>query len=228
MQFFLGALGISAAVGFGCGSTCGSSASVFLLSYLVSSEKSGRENTRYTLIFYLGKCIAISLLCILSSIVGSRIITAEMAESSFLKHCFPMLVLIASVGMLINLLDRSRKRKGCVSCGKCGAEGTLPYLQNTGRFSVWMLLLMGMVYGVTPCAPLLLVLGYAVLLPVYGAICLGLIFSIASCITPGIVVLGLGNFLSKKIMLQIQEQRRHFQAGIYLFLIAMALVLILC
>ena len=74
-----------------------------------------------------------------------------------------------------------------------------------------------MAYGFSPCAPLLMILGYAVLLPLPAAMTLGIIFSVCSSIIPAVLTLVLSGTLSLRISGQLGKYLPWFQIVVYMF-----------
>ena len=57
-------------VGIGCGAGCGSAASAFLTTYVVSEGLKWSSSMRQVLSFYLGKMVAVLLVCAAGSLIG--------------------------------------------------------------------------------------------------------------------------------------------------------------
>ena len=74
-----------------------------------------------------------------------------------------------------------------------------------------------MAYGFSPCAPLLMILGYAVLLTLPAALGLGIIFSVCSSIIPAVLTLILSGTLSLRISEQLGKYLSWFQIIVYTF-----------
>ena len=99
-----------------------------------------------------------------------------------------------------------RERKGCAGCRHCGGG-----LKAVPSFAV------GMAYGLSPCAPLLMVLGYAAALTVPAALMLGTVFALASSLIPALLILVLAGALSTKITAQLGRALPRFQLAVYGF-----------
>ncbi|MDE7243558.1 MAG: hypothetical protein K2O18_06230 [Oscillospiraceae bacterium] len=82
----------------------------------------------------------------------------------------------------------------------------------------------GLTYGFTPCAPLLLMIGYSFTLPVALAGATGVAFSLASMASPVLLTVITGT-LSKKMRQKILECIKWFQLVSYLLLIVMSFVI---
>ena len=82
-----------------------------------------------------------------------------------------------------------------------------------------MLWTMGSLYGISPCAPLILMLGYAVTMPAYAAALTGTVFALSSAIVPTIFMLVLSGVLSPKIMKEMPEYLDWFRLAVYILLL---------
>ena len=99
----------------------------------------------------------------------------------------------------------------CVGVGFCGKE----ILHG-------MLWTIGSLYGISPCAPLILMLGYAVTMPAYAAALTGTVFALSSAIVPTIFMLVLSGVLSPKIMKEMPEYMDWFRLAVYILLLVIA------
>ena len=72
-----------------------------------------------------------------------------------------------------------------------------------------------MAYGFSPCAPLMMVLGYSALLPVHSALLLAILFSLASSLVPAMITLVLSGALSVRISAQLGSWLPYFQLIVY-------------
>lgn len=223
MHTFLGILGVALAMGLGCGSTCGSAASAFLLGYMVTSEKGRGDSFWHMFAFYSGKCLMVVALCIGSSVLGYTVIhSGGTLSEERMSKLMPVMMLISAGWLLWKLF--SKGEHDCTTCKSCNTTGNK---KSGEKVSIFMFFGMGCAYGATPCAPLLLILGYSVLLSAGGAAFLGLFFSIASCVVPFIMLLSVGGFLSGKAMAQLGKYWGSFQNSIYCFLMLAAMVMLI-
>ena len=123
------------------------------------------------------------------------------------SYPFPLRKLVSMVMVAIALwLLRIwvKERKGCKSCLRCSGKS-----RRVPSFAV------GMAYGFSPCAPLMMVLGYAVLLPLHSAIILGIVFSLSSSLIPAVLTLILSGALSVRISAQLGKYLPWFQLFLY-------------
>ncbi|MBQ7218917.1 MAG: hypothetical protein IJS27_05360, partial [Ruminococcus sp.] len=82
----------------------------------------------------------------------------------------------------------------------------------------------GLAYGANPCAPLIMVAGYAIMLSVPGALLLGLAFALASSLSPTLLIFGLSGVLSGKIANQLGKAMPWVQFGVYILFLIVAVV----
>ena len=199
---FVEAIASAASVGLSCGAGCGSSASAFLTTYVLSEGRGMRFALRQVLSFYVGKLAAVLLVCLGGAMAGRVLIPLDGTLMGIpLNKVVYAVMLCASVWLLV---DWFRQRKGCAGCRHCGGG-----LKTVPSFAV------GMAYGLSPCAPLLMVLGYAAALTVPAALMLGTVFALASSLIPALLILVLAGTLSTKITTQLGKALPWFQLAVY-------------
>jgi hypothetical protein len=201
-MIFTQAVASAAAVGLGCGAGCGSAASTFLTTYVLSEGKKMRSSLSHVTAFYIGKMLAVVIVCVCGSVFGRVFID----ESGTLAG-FPLkkLVFIAMICTALWLIyGWFKKKKGCAGCRHCSERD-----RRVPTFAV------GMAYGFSPCAPLLMVLGYAVLLSVPAAAGLGIVFSFCSSVIPAVMILIISGVLSSRISAQLGKFMPWFQIIVY-------------
>ena len=193
----------SAAVGIGCGAGCGSFA--FLSACILAKGRGWLGALAQSAAFLAGKLSAVAGVCVAASLLGQRLLEGRESE---LNRLFGLVLLLSALWFLWGW---SRERQGCKGCKSCRKPGdTLPIAA------------VGAVYGLSPCAPLLMVLGYAVLLTPLQALALGAVFALASSLVPLMVSLVLSGALSARIMGQLGQVMPWFQLAVYLFLLLAA------
>ena len=110
------------------------------------------------------------------------------------------------------------RKHDCKKCGgKCSSKSRV-----IPSFAV------GLAYGANPCAPLIMVAGYAIMLSVPGAILLGLVFALASSLSPALLIFGLSGVLSSKIAGQLGKAMPWVQLCVYILFLIVAVVTLFC
>ena len=196
------AIASAATVGIGCGAGCGSSASAFLTTYVLSEGKNMRYALSQVAAFYIGKMLAVITVCITGALLGQAFIGENGELAGFPLRKLVSMVMVATALWLLRTWVK--ERKGCKNCRHCSGKS-----RRVPSFAV------GMAYGFSPCAPLMMVLGYSVLLPVHSALILGIIFSLASSLIPAVLTLILFGALSVRISAQLGRYLPWFQLILY-------------
>lgn len=231
-----------ACAGLGCGSTCGSGMGVFLSGYLTSHSKGTGDSLRGFFIFYLGKILAVAGVCLGSSLLRRAVL--DEASLSPGGWSLPLAADLLMVGMGVFLtaqwfLEKKRANSGQSHCGGCShssspkscerhyrvlkkirGQAGLSKEDNRSRISCLTLLGAGAGYGLTPCAPLILMAGYAASLTPANALVSGSVFAASSALSPLLILALLSGVLSGKIKKEIPQYIDWFRLGAYLILIA--------
>ena len=79
----------------------------------------------------------------------------------------------------------------------------------------------GLTYGMTPCAPLLLMIGYCFTLPLPLAGVTGAAFSLSSMVSPALLLVVVTGALSKKMGKEIPDAVKWFRLASYVVLMVM-------
>ena len=208
----------AASIGMGCGTCCGSGISAALYSYLTTHTKNIKQSIRAFLDFFFGKLIAVILLCSIASCVGGSIIddtgrimgvkTALIADA---------VMLTMGIWFLIGWIREKKCSSSCKRCKGCKTENDDKITVDKRHHAA--LIVMGFGYGISPCAPLILITGYATTLPLTFAVVLGALFSIASTISPIIIIMLLSGVLAKGMNKEIPQYLTWFRLGCYILMI---------
>ena len=214
----------AASVGMGCGTCCGSGISAALYGYLTTHARDIKQSLRAFLDFFLGKLLAVVALCCLAALLGRSILDAEGRLLGVRISIFvDALMLGMGIWLLVGWVRERRGHAACKSCGHCGTNATEPMEKP----SCLALLGMGFGYGISPCAPLLLMTGYAATLPVGTAAALGGVFAAASTVSPALLLLLLTGVLAGKMRKEIPQFLTWFRLACYILLIVLFAVSLL-
>lgn len=211
----LPALTTAVTIGLGCGACCSPVISVFLSSYVISHGDGVKTGVGSFASFFLGKILSVVSLCTIAAVISRQFIGADGFVGAFNLRLAAQLIM-SGIGLVMALrwVVRQRGRKtdchGCHDCGKKPVKGGL-----------WPTFLAGITYGFTPCAPLLMMLGYTFTLPVALAGVTGGAFALASAASPVLLLSVLSGALSKKMAREIPRSLRWFQLASYLLLMVM-------
>ena len=222
--------GITAAlsVGMGCGTCCGSGVSAFLFGYLTTHAKTMRHSLWAFLSFYLGKVLAVAGVCLASSLVGRQILDESGAIGGVNLHLWLDLCMIAMGIWFVFKWIREFRHQGCENCHHCSSasspEGKFHSLMNrlSGEnkgVNYPALTILGAVYGISPCAPLLMMAGYAATLSPLASVLSGSAFAMASALVPMLLLMLLTGILSSKLYKEIPQYISLFRLFSYLLLI---------
>ena len=216
---FLESLTAAASVGVGCGTCCGSGISAALYGYLTTHMKNFKQSFIGFVDFFSGKLIAVVSLCCIASIVGSNIID-ESGNVFGIKAALIVDIFMLTMGiwMLIGWIREQTGHKSCKSCGGCKDKHKKTEYRKTNHAA---LIGMGISYGLSPCAPLILMTGYAASLPLGYAALLGAVFALASTISPMLFMLLVSGVLAGKMYKEIPQYLKWFRLACYVLLIVL-------
>ena len=209
------ALTAAISVGLGCGTCCGTSASSFLAVYILSEGGGFASSMKHVGGFFLGKVLAVCSITTICAAIGNVFIDENGYIGGFnLLHAMSW-IMLASALFLIWKWFRDRK-KTCSKCGgKCSSKNMSRVIPS---FTV------GLAYGATPCAPLIMVAGYAITLSIPEAFLLGTVFALASSLSPMLLIFGLSGALSGKIRSQLGKAMPWVQLTVYIAFLILAIV----
>ena len=219
----LTALAAAGSVGMGCGTCCGSAAGAFFSGYLMTHARNFRESFAGFWKFYLGKVLAVASICLVSSLAGSRLLDEEGYIGLVPMMKVVDLCMIAMAAWMLYDLYRERTgRKKCAHCdhggaGSAAAEDRSP--DQDHKMSGIAIFIMGAGYGITPCAPLILIAGYCAALPTLQAVAVGSVFAIASALSPMLLLLLISGVLAGRMYREIPRFLGRFRAACYVAVI---------
>lgn len=201
-------------IGIGCGACCSPVISMFLSSYVISHADGAKKGVYSFGSFFLGKLISVTLLCMAASMAGRQFI-GEDGYIGTLNLRLSVQIVMSCIGFLmaVRWFIENRKQKTCKGCTECGKkEG------KTGIFAVFFA---GLAYGCTPCAPLLLMIGYAFTLPLVQAAMTGVVFGLSSAFSPVLFLAAFSGALSRKMAREIPHCLKWFRLASYVLLMVM-------
>jgi len=222
---------VAATKGLGCGVACGGACGnpmtkLFLGAYLFTHSGKVKRSIAAFLAFYGGKITAVVLLCVIAALLGSRIIDdAGMlfgVDLLFAVQVFIFVFALVLIGRWIYLhVIKSDKTKETppveAHCGGCNSG---VHLNKPNR--KLPLTICGFISGISPCAPLILAVGYAATLSVLDAIIVGIVFSVASSILPFLLIVVLTGALSGAMFKELPAKIRYFQLASYVLITAVS------
>lgn len=205
-----------AGTGLTCGLSCGACGTpmvnVFLASYLFTHTGKWKRSMLSFAAFHLGKALTVTALCVLISWFGSQIVDDKGNLFGISLQSIVYLAMFLFVLVLIARWFRENGKRAEHSCnGSCPRAGS-------DRFS--HMLIYGLISGMSPCASLVLVLGYASALTTAEAILVGLCFSLANSIVPLLLLVTLTGLLSKEMYREIPTKIKYFQLATYILFAA--------
>lgn len=207
----------SAATGLTCGLTCGACGNpivnVFLASYLFTHSGKMKKSLAAFFGFHLGKTVTVVLLCILISLLGTQIVDTN--GNLFGIHMQTIVYAAMLIFLLFLILKwfHENKRNADMKCRGCG-ESCGETHKHEERF--FPMLVYGMISGMSPCASLVVVFGYASSLTVTESIIAGASFSLANSIVPLLLLVLLTGVLSKEMFREIPKKVKYFQIASYI------------
>ena len=204
-------------IGLGCGTCCSPAIGVFLSTYIVSHSQNMKKAFVTFFSFFFGKILSVISLCMLSSYLGNKFIFKDghIGSVDLSKVMSITFIVLGSFLILKYFYTKRNNHESCKSCsGNCGVN-----LKN----KEWPPLIIGIAYGLTPCAPLILIVGYASTISMTNAVLLGLCFSLASIISPMIVVVLLAGLISNNLYEELPKYIDLFKLMCYGVLIFIGL-----
>lgn len=216
----LESMAAAASVGMGCGTCCGSGISAALYGYLTTHTKNIKQSLRAFLDFFFGKFLAVILLCCTASFVGGSIIDDSGRVFGVKTAIIVDTVMLAmGVWFLIGWIREKTGGSSCKKCKGCKPEKTDEITEEKSHHAA--LIGIGFGYGISPCAPLILITCYAAILPVPFAAVLGAVFAAASTISPVIIIMVLSGVLAKGMNKEIPQYLTWFRLGCYILMIVL-------
>lgn len=216
MELLLPVLTTAVSIGLGCGSCCSPTVSVFLSTYIISHAGGMKKSLLAFLSFISGKVTSVMLLCLIAALAGNQFIN-DSGYLGSLNLKLVMQLIMFGIGCILIIkwfLDHKTSHKKCKTCTghkKIRAKGILP------------LFTAGFAYGATPCAPLLLIIGLCTTLSISSALLVGLLFTLASTVTPVLLMVLVSGLLSGRIIKEIPQYLKWFQLASYVLITVLSI-----
>ena len=160
MTVLFSAVTTAATVGLGCGTCCSPIISAFLSTYVVSHSNGVKKGVLSFVSFFVGKLVSVTCLCMVAAAISRQFISQGGYIGDFNLRLAAQFAMSGIGAVLARwLLELKREKHACKGCHDCG--------KLEGKAGVLPMLCAGLTYGFTPCAPLLLMIGYSFPLPVH-------------------------------------------------------------
>lgn len=207
-------------IGIGCGTCCSPFVSAFLSAYIVSRGDGVKRSFGTFMQFFCGKLLGVSVLCLAASVIGKQFISENGYIGDFpFRPAVQMMMGLFGLFLAVRWFrETKRGRAECGHCKECGKEEK----PERKHFPV---LVAGILYGITPCPPLLFVLGYAASLLVFTAGITGISFGFASILSPLLMLAAVLGSLSKRIRAEIPGFLKWFRLASYVLLMVLPFTL---
>ncbi|MDO4797134.1 MAG: sulfite exporter TauE/SafE family protein [Coriobacteriales bacterium] len=222
LTLLLEGLSVATSVGLGCGTCCGTSAGILLSGYVMTHARDSKQSMLALLAFFLGKAAGVAALCLVASIVGqAAFLEGDLFSQGWAKRAFDVFVVGMGLWFLYGWYQEMRGKR---TCGKqCQDHHKMRQAAEAG-VRMPALFVAGAGYGITPCAPLVVVAGLCVTLPVGYALVTGAAFAFASIASPLLLVLVLSGVLTTHMHREIPGMIRWLRLACYLGMVAFFLV----
>ncbi len=210
---FIEIIALAVTIGLGCGTCCGSATTMFLSGYVISESDTKKGSFVKILIFFLGKILGVLAVCIISAIIGQSVI--ESLEGVInIELISPIVMLLISIFLIASFVKKKKQVSKCTSCSGCSGEKK--------KKTKLPLIILGFVYGISPCLPLITITTYAITLDMVSVIILATAFALASSTVPILISSGFSVVLASKIKSELGNMMPKFQICVYAFLFVMS------
>lgn len=187
--------GIALAMGLSCSAGCGSVSTPFLTAYVLGKGKNLKSSMKATVLFSMGKIIIMGILGFLTSYLSRELISKGITLLGVdITAIFSIFTLLVGL-YLIYTFFKPKKCSGCKGSSKHKETISLDMNERVNietneditKKEAIMLFSAGAAYGITPCLPLITMLGTALTLAPIEATLLLLFFGTVTCVTPAII-----------------------------------------
>ncbi len=222
LSLLLEGLSVATSVGLGCGTCCGSGAGILLSGYVMSHARDSRQSMLAFLSFFLGKIAGVAALCVVASLVGNAaLVDSGLLSNGWVERVFDAFIVGMGLWFLFGWYREVRGRKVCGD--QCRDHHKMREAVE-GGIHMPALFAAGAGFGITPCAPLVIVASLCVTLPAGHALVTGAAFACASIASPLLLVLLLSGVLTTRMHKEIPGMLRWLRLACYLGMVAFFLV----
>ncbi len=181
-------------VGSKCGAACSPGIGIVLSSNALTYADNARKTFVSYLAFYLGKLTSVIVLCLAVHIAGSAVTEfAGRTDPESIALVFRItLVIVGGYYILSSVKNKGGCGGNCCKCGRLCKGNT----NNDTKF--YSPFIIGLAYGVTPCAPLLLLLTESVTMHLWQKLLASVVFTAANAVSPVIFMMILAVTVSRK------------------------------
>lgn len=192
-------------LGLSCGVGCGSVVTPFMTSYVIGKQKSQKDCFKSILVFSLGKILIMMALGAITALIGESAIEVVQIYIPFqLNYLFNVVMVLLG----IYIVSKSLKKKSCSQCTKISVKIDVPdrgYNEKKEKDMV-PLFMSGVIYGITPCAPLGIMLTTTIGIGIIkGALLLGF-FGLITCLSPAIIQVFIAGLMIPMMKKEIPEK----------------------
>jgi sulfite exporter TauE/SafE len=215
-------------LGLSCGTCCSPLISVFLSAYTVTHARNVKRAMKIFFEFFLGKLTAIVLLCVFTSFLKRQWINEDGSIGNINMYYFVEIsLLLLGVFLICRWIYQKKKQAVCRKCSQmCMAHmETASSLEE--RENRWPPYAAGFIYGVYPCPPIMLLIGYALMLSIGKSIILATVFTIVSSFTPMLIMVFSAGILSKRMYEEIPKLIDWIRLICYILFVAIVLFMLL-
>jgi cytochrome c biogenesis protein CcdA len=222
MQYLSGAV----SMGLGCGTCCCPVINLFLSIYTMSHAKSIKKAVKIFLSFFVGKAFAVVLICMLTSFIGKQWISKDGYIGRInMNKAVETGMLLTGIVLICSWIYQKVRMKKKSSCKSCGTGCKMNDQKNTSKGEMlrrWPGFAVGFFYGITPCAPMLLLVSYSLILHPVETIILSIAFTAASSLSPMLIMVFIAGVLSKKMYEEIPKWVEWIRLVCYIMFVVIA------
>jgi len=190
-------------LGLSCGAGCGSVVTPFMTSYVIGRQKNKKEVFKSMLIFSLGKILIMMILGGLTAAIGQNMIELLGGYVPFhLNYLFNGVMVLFGIYLVYSSL---KVRKSCKGCSANAVEIEVSgqgYNKKSIREYI-ALFVSGVVYGITPCAPLGIMLATVMGKGMAGGALLLGFFGSITCLSPALIQIFIAGLIIPKMKQEI-------------------------